>query len=56
MNPPKCDAENHIQWQIVSAKVVSGTEVACTDRSPVAYGTYTPAIDLMSGSRESGPA
>ena len=44
MNPPKSNAENHIQWLIASAKVVSSTETACTDRPPVAHDASPPSL------------
>jgi len=39
----ECDLSHEstqIQWWIASAKVVSGTKVAHTDRPPVAHDTY----------------
>lgn len=47
MNPPKCCAEDYIQWLIASPKLVSCTEAARSDSRPVAHDAYTRLLGRL---------
>ena len=47
MNPPKCQAEDYIQWLIASPKVASCTEAARSTTRPVAHDAYTRLLGRL---------
>jgi hypothetical protein len=47
MNPPKCQAEDYIQWLIASPKVASCTEAARSTTGPIAHDAYTRLLGRL---------
>lgn len=47
MNPPKCQAEDYIQWLIASPKVASCTEAARSTTRPIAHDAYTRLLGRL---------
>ena len=47
MNPPKCCAEDYIQWLIASPKTVSSTQAAKASPKLVAHDSYTRLLDRL---------
>ena len=47
MNPPKCRAEDYIQWLIASPKVASCTQAATSTPGFVAHDAYTRLLQRL---------
>ena len=52
MNPPKCQAEDYIQWLIASPKVASCTEAARSTTGPIAHDAYTRLLGRLEANPE----
>ena len=52
MNPPKCQAEDYIQWLIASPAVASCTETARSTTHPIAHDAYTRLLGGLEANPE----